>query len=73
MLSNEKKELLRIYNLGLESYKLRHWDKAIEYFAQALKVIPEDGPSKLYLERATAYKKTPPADDWDGVFVMKTK
>ena len=73
MLSDEKKELLRTYNLGLDAYKLRHWDEAIKYFSQALKVVPDDGPSKLYLERATEYKKTPPADDWDGIFVMKTK
>jgi adenylate cyclase len=73
MMSNEKKELLKIYNKGLESYKLRHWDQAIDYFSQALKIIPDDGPSKLYLERATDCKKTPPPDDWDGVFVMKTK
>jgi hypothetical protein len=73
MLSPEKKEILRIYNLGLNAYKLRNWDQAIEQFSQALKIMPNDGPSKLYLERATNYKKNPPPDDWDGVFIMTTK
>ena len=73
MLTQEKKEVLRLYNLGLNAYKLRKWDEAIKIFSDALKVDPQDGPSQLYLERAQNYKKTPPGEDWDGVFVMTTK
>ena len=73
MLTEQKKEVLRLYNLGLNAYKLRKWDESISLFSEALKVDPQDGPSKLYLDRAQNYKKTPPPDDWDGVFVMTTK
>jgi tetratricopeptide (TPR) repeat protein len=73
MLSEQKKEVLRLYNLGLNSYKLRKWDESIKLFSDVLRVDPKDGPSALYLERAKAYKLNPPADDWDGVFVMTTK
>ena len=73
MLTDQKKEVLRLYNLGLNAYKLRKWDDAISIFSSALKVDPSDGPSALYLDRAQKYKQTPPPDDWDGVFVMTTK
>ena len=73
MVSVEKKEVLRLYNLGLSAYKLRKWDEAIKMFSDALTIDGSDGPSKMYLDRATACKQNPPAADWDGVFVMTTK
>lgn len=73
MITKEKKELLRLYNLGLSAYKQRNWGEAVSYFEEALKVYPADGPSEIYLERARNYMDTPPDDDWDGVFTMTTK
>lgn len=73
MITKEKEELLKFYNLGLAAYKQRKWDEAIKSFEMALKIDPEDGPSELYLERARTFKDTPPPDDWDGVYVMTTK
>ncbi len=73
MITKEKEEVLKYYNLGLEAYKERKWDDAIRAFDRALAVDPEDGPSELYRERALTFKSSPPPDDWDGVFVMTTK
>ncbi|HOP28077.1 MAG TPA: tetratricopeptide repeat protein [Spirochaetota bacterium] len=73
MITKEKEELLKYYNLGLTAYKQRKWDEAITSFEMALKIIPGDGPSELYLERSRAFKETPPPDDWDGVYVMTSK
>lgn len=73
MISTQKKQVLEYYNIGLNAYKQRNWDKAIDSFKKALEVDSNDGPSRLYLKRSVEYKKNPPADDWDGVFVMKTK
>ncbi|MDR3237269.1 MAG: tetratricopeptide repeat protein [Spirochaetia bacterium] len=73
MLSNEKKELLKLYNEGLAAYKQRKWQAAAESFKSALKVDPKDGPSVLYLQRVKEYMKNPPPEDWDGAFVMTTK
>lgn len=73
MISKEKEELLKYYNLGLVAYKQRKWDEAIRAFEMGLKVLPGDGPSELYLERSKEFKQTPPPDDWDGVYVMTTK
>ena len=73
MITKEKEEVLKYYNLGLSAYKQRKWDDAIKAFDMALSVDPQDGPSKLYLDRSKNYKATPPPDDWDGVFTMTTK
>ena len=73
MISREKEELLKYYNLGLTAYKQKKWDEAVRSFEQALKIDSTDGPSGLYLERSKEFKVSPPPDDWDGVFVMTTK
>ena len=73
MLNAEKREMLKYYNLGLNAYKQRKWDESIAAFEKALEIVPNDGPSTLYLVRSRDYKETPPPDDWDGVFTMTTK
>ena len=73
MITKEKEELLRLYNLGLAAYKQRKWEEAVKNFEEALKIDPADSPSEIYLERAKNYMDTPPDDDWDGVFTMTTK
>ncbi len=73
MITKEKEELLHFYNLGLTAYKQRKWDEAIKAFEKALQIDPADGPSEVYHDRSRKYKENPPPDDWDGVFVMKTK
>ncbi len=73
MLTETQKQMLQYYNEGLSHYKKRDWDAALTLFRQVLDIMPEDGPSKLYIERIEAYKLNPPAADWDGVFIMTTK
>jgi len=43
------------------------------FFQQALAIDPDDGPSQAYLERCRDFKQSPPPENWDGVYVMKTK
>ncbi len=66
-------ELLKLYNQGLELYHQQKFADARTQFAQLLKIYPEDGPSKLYLQRCEVLKDFPPKTDWDGVFEMGTK
>ncbi len=73
MITQTQNEMLKYYNLGLSAYKMRKWDDAIKAFEMALKIVPSDGPSKLYLERSQNYQINPPPADWDGVFTMTTK
>lgn len=73
MITKEKEELLKYYSLGLSAYKQRKWDESIRAFQKAIEIDPKDGPSNEYLNRCHDFKENPPPDDWDGVYVMKTK
>jgi len=66
-------KLVEYFEKGFENYHKQDWDNAINYFSRALQVHPADAPSKLYLERSSTYKNSPPPKNWDGVFEMKTK
>ena len=65
--------VLRSFREGLGHYRARHWDRALEAFKEALSVAPEDVPSSMYIERCNYFRASPPGDDWDGAWVMKTK
>lgn len=73
MISEEKKKVIELFAEGRKFYKLMSFEKAGECFSAALKIDSDDGPSKVYLDRCNQYMVDPPPEDWDGVFVMKTK
>jgi tetratricopeptide (TPR) repeat protein len=72
-MTQQQLQLLEQYNKALALYKQRKFQEALEEFKKALQIVPDDGPSQLYVERCLEYIKNPPPEDWDGVFVMKTK
>jgi adenylate cyclase len=72
-ISATMRKVLDSYNQGLGAYRQQRWDEAIVCFKAALNAKADDGPSKVYLERCEQFKKEPPPEAWDGVFVMKTK
>ena len=73
MISETKRAVLDKFSEGRKLYKLMDFAKAEACFAAALVLDPNDGPSKEYLARCQYYRENPPPEDWDGVYVMKTK
>ena len=73
MIGEEKEKVLKLFTEGRKQYKLMNFKGAKDLFGQALKIMPEDGPSKVYYARCKHYIENPPPEDWDGVFVMQTK
>jgi adenylate cyclase len=71
--SNEKQQLLNLYNEGYRLYRERNFNDAHNLFKQALVVDPKDPVTELYIERCEEYQHEAPPQDWDGVFTMKTK
>jgi len=55
------------YDAGLGAYKAREWAAAAAHFQAAVAADPRDGPSRVYLERATEYTESPPPAGWDFV------
>ncbi|MCX7025588.1 MAG: hypothetical protein NT080_13380 [Spirochaetes bacterium] len=73
MITPEKQKVLDLFAEGRKLYKLMKFSEAKAKFIEALTFDQNDGPSKKYLERCEHYEGDPPPEDWDGVFVMKTK
>ena len=72
-IDEESLEMTRLYAKGLQLYRKQKWDEAAKEFNAALRIAPEDGPSRTMLQRCDAYKEKPPKADWDGAFTMVTK
>lgn len=68
--SNETHDADKIisYETGLKFYLDKKWDKAIKEFEKV-----NDFASKEFVKRCKEFKKNPPAKDWDGVWIMKSK
>lgn len=61
------------YTKGLNSYRSLDWKKAIDFFNKTLEIIPDDGPSKIMIERCIHFSEKPPGEGWSGTFTMRTK
>lgn len=66
-------EAFRQYAEGLAHYRSRRWDEAERAFLRVLELKPGDGPAEIFLKRIEAFRHSPPAPDWDGVWHAETK
>lgn len=66
-------ETLRHFAQGYELYHKKNFSDAQSFFKKAFAVSQNDSVSELYIERCQDYIDSAPPEDWDGVFVMKTK
>jgi adenylate cyclase len=70
----QKRRVLRDqYGEGLRLYQTRDWRAARDWFLEALRWDPDDGPSRAMLARCEEYLQSPPAPAWDGVHVLTSK
>ncbi|WP_441000925.1 CHASE2 domain-containing protein [Fodinibius sp. SL11] len=81
-LSDESFSCKEKFEQGMEAYESRQWDQAIELFQESSELerfVPNDdsfiytNPSLVYLNRCEVMKENPPPEDWNGVYVMKSK
>jgi adenylate cyclase len=66
-------EVVNHFRHGLSLYRNGSWDRAIDAFEEALNLHKDEKICRMYIERCEYLKKSPPGDDWSGVWVMKTK
>jgi adenylate cyclase len=66
-------EKAELFQEALGIFEKRNWQAAGNAFRKVLDISSGDGPSQIYIERCEAYMKTPPGDDWDGVFNLTQK
>jgi adenylate cyclase len=65
--------LIKAFSTGLTLYRQGKWDDAILAFQSTLEIKHDDFVSTMYMERCKNLKQHPPAQPWDGVFVMTRK
>ncbi len=65
--------LLNGFNRAMQAYRSQNWREASAQFGELLGTYPDDGPTRVFLQRALEYMETAPESDWDGVYVMKSK
>ncbi|MBF0187827.1 MAG: adenylate/guanylate cyclase domain-containing protein [Magnetococcales bacterium] len=66
-------EVVELFARGREAYNAMDFVTAQEIFSKALKILPDDGPSRTYLDRCRLYAEVPPPADWDRVFNFTSK
>jgi len=66
-------EVLGLFKDGLSTYRARRWEDATRLFREALELNPADKPSLIHVERAQYLSENPPAEDWDGAWVLESK
>jgi adenylate cyclase len=65
--------VLEAYRCGLERYRSRDWAGGVQFFEAALALHAGDRPSQIYLERCRHFAAEPPAEDWNGVWILAEK
>ena len=72
-LPEEREDALRDYAAALGAYRERCWPEALRLLEKALTRYPNDGPSRVMLERCRVFAEAPPPPEWDGVFEATKK
>ena len=66
-------DVVNLFKDALSKYRHKKWDAAVLAFQEALRLNPDDKLCSLYIQRCSKLKENPPAEDWNGVWVMTEK
>lgn len=64
---------VKLFQQALRMYRKQDWDRAELQLFNLLKIAPDSKLYEVYAERVAHYRNAPPGENWDGVFVFKTK
>jgi adenylate cyclase len=62
-----------LYHEGIRFFTEKQFDLAKKKFLEVVQILGQDKASMAYIQRADTFMEMPPADDWDGVFEVKSK
>jgi adenylate cyclase len=72
-LSEELARLRERYEQARRTYLAQEWDLAEAIFRECLQIRPNDGPSRVFLERIQVLRGNPPGKAWNGVWQLVEK
>ncbi len=64
---------IKLFQHMLRMYRNQEWDGVELQLINLLKIAPQSKLYAVYAERVAHYRNNPPGENWDGVFVFKTK
>ncbi len=71
--SDDDKQLIKEFTQALHTYSIKDFSATIKITDNLMQKYPNDGPVKTLNERSKVFLNDPPPNDWDGVWIMKTK
>jgi adenylate cyclase len=72
-LTDPEREAWADYHKGLKWYYGRDFKRAVRFFENCKKRIPDDYLSQMFIERSRRYISSPPPEDWTGVEILTSK
>ena len=66
-------DLAERFALGLVAYRRRAWTDAVAEFRSCLELAPEDGPTRVFLDRIPLLSAQSLPENWDGVWILSEK
>jgi adenylate cyclase len=66
-------DLAERFALGLAAYRRQAWTEAATAFRSCLELAPEDGPSRVFLDRIPLLSAQSLPANWDGVWILGEK
>ncbi|MFA5976289.1 MAG: adenylate/guanylate cyclase domain-containing protein [Elusimicrobiota bacterium] len=72
-LSSLWQQALPLYHEAIQLFAQREFEPARLKFLEVLKILGHDKACETYIQRVEAFRADPPAENWDGVFEVKTK
>ena len=72
-LTDTEREAWADYHKGLKWYYGRDFKRAVRFFENCKKRMPDDSLSQIFIDRSRKYMSSPPPEDWTGVEILTSK
>jgi adenylate cyclase len=64
---------IQLFEKGFDFYLQKEWNKALLYFRKILELDAMDFQAKIFIQRCMYFNEHPPAEDWNGVYILSHK
>jgi class 3 adenylate cyclase len=71
--TEQQLRLRKLYVRARRAYLAQEWDLAEAIFGECLQLRPDDGPSRVFLQRIQTLRRNPPGENWTGVWELVAK
>ena len=71
--TEQQLRLRELYVRARRAYLAQEWDLAEAIFGECLQLRPDDGPSRVFLQRIQTLRRNPPGENWTGVWELVAK